>query len=261
MSTADLTNRILSGKVAIVTGASRGIGEEIAWELAKNGAKVMITYTSDSSTALANALAARIIALDNGAAAATVRADLRLPESPAIIIAATLAAFSTPTIDILINNAGIGVARPLPGTTAADYAHVFDINVRAIILMTEAVVPYLRAHARIVNISSVAARSGYPHHTLYGASKAAVEGFTRACAAELGAAGHSVNCVAPGPVVSEMFERMPEDILVALKQRTAMQHRVGVPGDVAPIVVWLAQENSRWVTGQTISATGGAEMI
>ncbi|KAL1715606.1 hypothetical protein EV715DRAFT_207160 [Schizophyllum commune] len=258
---AKLTNQSLAGKVAIVTGSSRGIGEEIAYELAKNGAKVMITYTSQSSAPRAEAIVARIAELDNGAAAATVRADLRLPESPAIIIRATLAAFSVPGIDILVNNAGVDIVRPLLGSTIADYEHVMDVNVRAVIFMTEAAIPYLRAPARIINISSVAGRRGYPGYTLYSASKGALEAFTRACAAELGSAGHSVNAVAPGPVLSDMFDSIPKEFVEAQKQRTAMQNRIGTTQDVAPIVAWLAQENSRWVTGQTISATGGCEML
>ncbi|KAL1740086.1 hypothetical protein HDZ31DRAFT_77139, partial [Schizophyllum fasciatum] len=133
----------LAGKVAIVTGSSRGIGEGIAYELAKQGAKVMITYTSSSSTSRAEALAARISSLSNGSAAATVQADLRLPKSPAIVLNATLAAFSTPTIDILVNNAAIQLTRPLQGTTLEDYDNVFNINIRAAIFMTEAVLPYL----------------------------------------------------------------------------------------------------------------------
>ncbi|TRM63386.1 hypothetical protein BD626DRAFT_402200 [Schizophyllum amplum] len=258
---ADLPNRSLGGKIAIVTGASRGIGAGIAYELAKNGAKVMITYTSPTSTPLAEALVSRITELNNDAAAAIVRVDLRLPESPAAIVAATLAAFSTTTIDILVNNAGVELYRPLLGTTAADFAHVFDVNVRAPILMTEAALPYLRAPARIINISSIGARRGVPGYTVYDASKAAIEGFTRACAVELGDAGHSVNAVAPGQVVSDMLGTVSGEILDDLIKRTAMQHRVGVVGDIAPIVAWLAQESSRWVTGQTISATGGCEML
>ncbi|TRM70109.1 hypothetical protein BD626DRAFT_563795 [Schizophyllum amplum] len=258
---ANLTNRTLNGKAAIVTGSSRGIGEEIAYELGKNGAKVMITYTSPSSATLARSLATRISELENGAEAATVRADLRLPESPAAIIHATLDAFSVQTIDILVNNAGVELVRPLVGTTAADFTNVFDVNVRAVIFMTEAVIPYLRAPARIINVSSVAARRGYAGYTMYCASKGALEAFTRACAAELGGAGHSVNAVAPGPVLSDMFDSIPVEFVEAQKQRTAMQNRVGTTGDVAPIVAWLAQENSRWVTGQTLSATGGCEML
>ncbi|KAL1757032.1 hypothetical protein FB107DRAFT_210174 [Schizophyllum commune] len=251
----------LQGKVVIVTGSSRGIGEEIAYEFGKHGAKVMITYVSESSTTLAQALVTRINSLNNGAQAVAVRADLRDPEAPAQLIQATLRAFDTDAIDVLVNNAGTELVKPITETTIADYENVFDINVRAVILLTKAVIPVLRAPGRIINISSMAARRGAAYYGLYAASKAALEGFSRACAAELGAQGHSVNVVSPGPIVgTEMFEMIPDAYVEEQKRRTAMQQRLGTMGDVAPIVVWLASESARWVTAQTISATGGAEM-
>ncbi|KAI5891136.1 NAD(P)-binding protein [Schizophyllum commune H4-8] len=256
-----MANLTLSGKVAIVTGASRGLGEGIAYELAKRGAKVMITFTSTSSQARADTLVARIASLNNGSAAASVRADLRLPESPAIILDATLAAFSTSTIDILVNNAGVEQHRPLTDVTPEDFAAVFDVNVRGALLMTRAVLPHLRAPGRIINVSSLGARRGWAGYTVYCASKAALEGFTRALAVEIGAAGHSVNAVAPGPTESDMLDTLSEEVIEAQKQRTPMQNRIGTADDIAQVVAWLAEEGSRWVTGQTISATGGAEMI
>ncbi|TRM63378.1 hypothetical protein BD626DRAFT_402424 [Schizophyllum amplum] len=253
----------VAGKVAIVTGSARGIGEEIAYELAKRGAKVMITFTSETSQSRADALVARIAALQNGATSASVRADLALPESPDIIVKATLAAFSTSTIDILVNNAGINLNCPLAALTSAAFDSVFDINVRGAFLMTRAVLPHLPATpgARIVNISSQGARRGFPDYTVYCASKAALEGFTRALAVELGGAGHTVNCVAPGPVRSEMMDMLPEGVVEFQKKRTPMQNRVGTTEDVAPIVAWLVEESSRWVTGQTIAAGGGIEVL
>ncbi|KAL1745987.1 hypothetical protein HDZ31DRAFT_81576 [Schizophyllum fasciatum] len=254
-------NLSLAGKIAIVTGASRGLGESIAFELAKRGAKVMITYTSVSSQARADALVERIENLKNGAAAASVRADLREPESPATIVDATLKAFSTPTIDILVNNAGVEQHKPLADITPADYAAVFDVNVRGAMLMTQAVLPRLRAPGRIVNISSLGARVGWGDYTVYCASKAALEGFTRALAVEIGGAGHSANVVAPGPTESDMMDTLPAEVVEEQKRRTPMQNRIGTADDIAQIVAWVAEEGSRWVTGQTISATGGAVMI
>ncbi|KAL1734939.1 hypothetical protein EV714DRAFT_201285 [Schizophyllum commune] len=250
----------LVGKVAIVTGSSRGIGEEIAYELAKQGAKVMITYTSESGGPRADALVKRIEKLQNGATAATVRADLRLLESPAIILKATLAAFSTQTIDILVNNAAIQLVHPIVGTTAEHYANVFDLNIRGAIFMTEAVIPHLRAPGRIINISSTSARGGYIGYSLYGASKGALESFTRMCAAELAPAGHTVNAIAPGAILTDMYDDIPKEMVEAEKQRT-IERRAGRTEDVASIATWLAGDGSRWVTGQTISATGGFVML
>ena len=221
----------------------------------------MVTFTSASSQARANALVERIASLNNGSAAASVRADLRLPESPAIILDATLAAFSTSTIDILVNNAGVEQHRQLTDVTLDDFAAVFDVNVRGALLMTRAVLPHLRAPGRIINVSSLGARRGWAGYTVYCASKAALEGFTRALAVEIGGAGHSVNAVAPGPTESDMLDTLSEEVIEAQKQRTPMQNRIGTVDDIAQIVAWLAEESSRWVTGQTISATGGAEML
>ncbi|KAI5891135.1 NAD(P)-binding protein [Schizophyllum commune H4-8] len=223
--------------------------------------KVMITYNSASSEARANDLSARIAALDNGSAAASIRADIGLPESPALIVNATLAAFSTTAIDILVNNAGVELYRQLVEVTVAEYARVLDVNVRGAMLMAQAVIPYLRAPGRIVNISSVGARRGLSGYTVYCASKGAVEAFTRALAVELGHAGHTVNAVAPGPVQSDMMDTLPKDLIELQKKRTPLQNRLGVPEDIALIVAWLASEDARWVTGQTISGTGGCETL
>ncbi|KAL1740088.1 hypothetical protein HDZ31DRAFT_68280 [Schizophyllum fasciatum] len=251
----------LAGKVAIVTGSARGIGAEIVYELAKHGAQVMITYISSSSSASADALIARVESLQNGSAAAAIVADLRLPKSPDCIVKATLAAFSVTAIDILVNNAGAAVECSLTDITVDNYAHVFDVNVRGAMLMTKAVIPYLRAPARIINISSVAARRTFDNYSIYSASKAALEGFTRASAVELGPAGHSVNAVAPGQIRTDILDMIPKEIVEAQQQLTPMQHRTGTTDDVAPIVAWLARENSRWITGQTLSACGGLMML
>jgi 3-oxoacyl-[acyl-carrier protein] reductase len=127
--------------------------------------------------------------------------------------------------------------------------------------MTKAVLPHLRAPGRIINMSSVGARFGPPQLALYAASKAAVEGMTRSLAQELGGAGHTVNAVAPGPTESEMLNDVPRDIVETQLKTTAVQHRVGTVDDIARIVAWLASEDGKWVSGQTISASGGFLMI
>ena len=220
----------------------------------------MITYNSASSEARAKDLSTRIAALENGSAAASIRADIGLPESPALIVEATLAAFSTPTIDILVNNAGVELNRQLVDVTVAEYARVLDVNVRGAMLMAQAVIPYLHAPGRIVNISSVGARRGLSGYTVYCASKGAVEAFTRALAVELGHAGHTVNAVAPGPVQSDMLDNIPKEIVDMQKAQTPIENRVGTVEEVARIVAWLAGKESGWVTGQTISASGGWAM-
>jgi 3-oxoacyl-[acyl-carrier protein] reductase len=116
--------------------------------------------------------------------------------------------------------------------------------VRGALFMTKAVVPYLRALGRIINISSVGARIGFENMTLYCGSKAALEGFTRCLAAELGAVGHTVNAVQPGPVESEMLDQIPKDIVETQLKATLVEHRVGKTEDIAKVVAWLAEEQS-----------------
>lgn len=201
-----------------------------------------------------------MISLGNGSEPKTVQADLRQIDAPEKIVAATREAFGD-KIDILINNAGVLFSRPITETTAEDYAAIFDVNVRAPLLLTKAVVPHLRAPGRIINMSSVGARNCYPQMALYASSKAAIEGMTRSLAQELGDAGHTVNAVAPGPTESEMLDDVPKDIVESQLKTTAVEHRVGAPDDIARIVAWLCGEDSKWVSGQTISASGGFLML
>jgi 3-oxoacyl-[acyl-carrier protein] reductase len=267
----------LKDKVAIVTGASRGIGAGLALELAHRGAKVgprtyestkqtthqrqvTLVYTSPKSRELSKKIAADIKALDNGSDAQIVQADLSKIDAPKKIVQATLEAFGD-KIDILVNNAGVLFSKPITETTAEDYAALFDVNVRAPLLMTAAVVPHLHAPGRIINLSSVGARFGPPQMALYAASKAAIEGMTRSLAHELGDVGHTVNAVAPGPTESEMLDDVPKDIVETQLKTTAVEHRVGTVDDIARIVAFLASEDARWVSGQTISASGGFLLI
>jgi len=188
--------------------------------------QVTIVYTSARSETGAQEVASKVAALDNGSQAIVVRADLRDVAAPDKIVAATLQAFGD-KIDILVNNAGVIFGRTILETTADDYAAIFDVNVRAPLLMTKAVVPHLRAPGRIINLSSVGARAGFENLTLYAASKAALEGMTRALAAELGHQGHTVNAVASGPVKSEMLDDVPKDIVEMQLKTTPVEHRHG----------------------------------
>ncbi|KAF3049249.1 hypothetical protein E8E11_009202 [Didymella keratinophila] len=260
MSTASASTLPLQGKVAIVTGASRGIGAGLAIELARRGANVALVYTSPKSEGKAKKIALDIEGLKNGSKGHIVQADLKQVEAPEKVVASTREAFGD-KIDILVNNAGVLWANPIEETTAEDYAGIFDVNVRAPLLLIKAVMPYLRKPGRIINMSSVGARIGPPKMSLYAASKAAIEGMTKSLAQEIGDAGHTVNAVAPGPVESEMLDDVPKDIVDVQLKTTAVEHRVGTADDIARIVCWLASEDSKWVSGQTISASGGFMML
>lgn len=227
-------------------GASRGIGEGLALELAKRGAKVALTYTSPSSTPKVEDIIGRIKQIGNGADAIAVQADLRQIESPEVIVQKTISAFGQ-HIDILVNNAACELNKAMKDTTVEEFSSVYDLNVRGTFLMTKAVVPHLRKPGRIINISSVGSRSGFANLGAYCSSKAAVEGYTRCWAAELGSDGHTVNAVNPGPVESEMLDNIPKDIKEMQKKTTPVQNRFGTVDDVAQVVAFLAEEGSRWV--------------
>lgn len=185
-----------------------------------------IVFTSPSSETGAKNTAAQIDRLGTGTKAIVVQANLRDVDAPDRIVKATVEAFG-PHIDILVNNAGVLFPKALKETTAEDFAAIFDVNVRAPLLMTKAVEPFLRAPARIINLSSVGARQGFEALAMYSSSKAAIEGLTRGLAAELGHAGHTVNAVAPGPVQSEMLDDVPQDIVDIQLKTTPVEHRHG----------------------------------
>ncbi|KAL4899882.1 hypothetical protein BDW74DRAFT_162654 [Aspergillus multicolor] len=253
------TRARLAGRVAIVTGGSRGIGAGLVLELARHGAKVAITYTSPSSEPGLNKLMEQIKSFGNGSDAVAIKRDLRDPASPGHIVAETIRNFGS-DIDILVNNAGKELVRRLEDVTVEDFSSIYDLNVRAPMLMLQAVLPHLRAPGRIINIGSVGGRHGFKELSVYCSSKAALEGLTRCWAAELGSAGHTVNTVNPGPVKTDLYENIPSEIVEKQKADTPIENRVATVEDIALVVLLLASDESRWITGQTISASGGWAM-
>ncbi|KAA8642003.1 hypothetical protein EYZ11_003961 [Aspergillus tanneri] len=253
----------LIGKIAIVTGASRGIGASIAIELARQGAKVALTYSSPESESDVDEVLSKITSLCNGSAAIKVLADLKDPKAVDKVIYAALPAFPTADnkIDILVNNAGVPHHETLVNTSPETISSVFDVNVHGTIRMTKAVIPHLRSPGRIINIGSIAARRGATGYSIYCASKAAVEGFTRALACELGPEGHTVNVIEPGAVETRMLRDMPADVLEYVKMSTPLGNRCAAPEEISRVAVFLAGEDAGWVTGQTICVSGGLEMI
>jgi len=253
----------LQGKTALVTGGSRGIGAGIAVDLAERGADVIIIHASPSSSLNVQKVIAGIISLSHNPAAFSQSCDLRSPSDITAAMSAItqwLHAHSKSTIDILVNNAGTELNKPLGSIIPEDFSYVYDLNVRGTILMTQAVLPYLPPRGRIINISSVGSRAGFANLGLYCSSKAALEGLTRCWAAELGGNGTTVNAVNPGPVQSEMLDNIPKEIVEAQKNGTPVEKRIGNTQEVAQVVGWLAGEESGWVTGQAISASGGWAM-
>jgi len=163
-------------------------------------------------------------------------------------------------IDILVNNAGATLVAALGTITPSDYSSIYDLNVRGTLLITQAVLPYLHPGGRIINISSAGGRYGFSQMSLYCSSKAAIEGLTRVWASELGGNGTTVNAINPGPIATDMLVDIPEKYIEAQKAQTPLQNRVGTVEEVAGVVAFLAGEDSKWVTGQCISASGGWAM-
>ncbi|KAF4771216.1 hypothetical protein HAV15_012457 [Penicillium sp. str.  len=252
----------LQSKLAIVTGSSRGIGAGIAWELARRGANVCITYVSDNSKLLVEELRAKISQLPHKPITWACQADLSMTTGAQEVITQLKTYFGSDDlqIHILVNNAATETVNNMRSIGLEDYDKVFNLNVRGSMLMTQAVVPNLAPKGRIINLSSVGARAGFKDVSLYSASKAAIESFTRSWASELGGNGTTVNAVAPGPVPSDMLDNIPKEIVDMQKATTPVEQRLGTTEEVARIVGWLAGPDASWVSGQVICASGGWSM-
>jgi 3-oxoacyl-[acyl-carrier protein] reductase len=238
----------LEGRVALVTGSSRGIGAAIARRLASDGASIVIHY--GSKRAPADALAKEI------PGARVLRADLASSTAPSELVRAAFDAFGA--LDILVNNAGALEVGSVDALGAESIDRMFAINVRAVILATRefAAVTHSRA-GRVINISSIAGSLPTGGAAVYAATKAAVESLTRSHATELGPRGITVNAVAPGPTATDMYDTFPAATR-SLVARTIALGRFGRPEDIAPVVAFLASDDAEWVTGQVINARGGA---
>ncbi|KAI1334431.1 3-ketoacyl-acyl carrier protein reductase [Xylariaceae sp. FL0016] len=248
----------LHGKFAMVSGGSRGIGEGISLELARRGASVILTYVSASSESQTKDICQQIESLPHKPEAFASRVDLSKLDGPQALLSNILKWKGDDLkIDILVNNAGVERVKSLEDIQIDDYNAVYDLNVRGPILLTQAILPYLNSNARIINIGSVGARAGFKNLSLYCSSKAALEALTRCWAAELGANGTTVNCINAGPVQSDLLDNIPKDIIEMQKATTPLENRLGTVNEVANVVASLAGKDGAWITGQTISASGG----
>ncbi|HEX2033842.1 MAG TPA: glucose 1-dehydrogenase [Chloroflexota bacterium] len=256
----------LNGKVAIVTGGAQGIGRAIALQLARDGAAVAV---GDLRKEGADAVAAEIVAAGGQGAAYAV--DVSAEAGPAELVAQTVARFGH--LDVMVANAGIMQVKPLLELTAGDWDAMFAVNVRGVFLSFQAAARQMIAQGqggRLLATASIAAKMGSPFQCHYQASKAAVVGMVRSVAWELGSHGITVNCYCPGVVDTAMWEyidrergrllgRQPGDLFKEMAQRSPLG-RTEVPEDVAPLVSFLASEESRFITGQAINVCGGMVM-
>jgi NAD(P)-dependent dehydrogenase (short-subunit alcohol dehydrogenase family) len=241
----------LDGRTAIVTGASRGIGAAIARALDAAGARVaLVARSADQLDDVAAGLANEPVVIPT---------DLGSPEGPTAAATTALDAFKG-RLDVLVNNAGIAVRKDSEELQLDEMDRLWNVNVRSALLLTAAVLPAMleRQSGSIVSISSISGLRGAPRRALYAATKAALDGMTRALAMEYGPRGIRANAVAPGVVETEMWrENLARPGVTAAVLDVIPTRRVSTPEEVADTVVFLASDASRAITGEVISADGG----
>ncbi|ADJ25624.1 3-oxoacyl-(acyl-carrier-protein) reductase [Dehalogenimonas lykanthroporepellens BL-DC-9] len=241
----------LSGRVAVVTGAGRGIGRAVALRLADEGASVVLNSLSDSATAVADEIKA------NGGQATAVSGDVAKAEDVSRLIETAVSAFGR--LDILVNNAGITRDNLLLRMSEEDWDAVIDTNLKSVYLCCRAALKPLlksRASGRIINISSIIGLSGNAGQANYSASKAGIIGLTKTLARELASRQVTVNAIAPGFIVTDMTAGMTEEARQSLVGRIPLGS-LGQPEDVAAAVAFLAGDGAHYITGQTLTIDGG----
>ena len=244
----------LEGKVAVITGASKGIGASIARHLAAEGAAVVVNYAS--SKAGADKVVGEITA--RGGRAVAVQADVARKADIERLFAETKKAFGR--LDVLVNNAGVYEFRPLDQITEEHFRRQFDVNVLGLILTTqEAVNQFGSNGGSVINISSVVSTAALPGSSVYSATKAAVDSVTRVFAAELGPRKIRVNTINPGMIETEGVHAagfVGSDFQKHAEAQTPLG-RIGQPEDVATVATFLASDDSGWITGESLRAGGG----
>jgi len=241
----------LSGKIALVTGSSRGIGRAVVERLSREGASVAINYFKSSNKA--EEVVAAITS--GGGTAVALQADVSRIEGVQQLFEQTLVHFGR--LDILVNNAGVRITRTVADTQEDEFDRLFAINVKGPFFACQQAVHRISDGGRIINISSAVTRMMLPGHSIYAASKAAVDQLTRVLAKEIGERKVTVNAVCPGPVDTELLrEGKTEEQLQEMAQMAAF-NRIGKVEDIADVVVFLASDDARWITGQIIHVNGG----
>jgi 3-oxoacyl-[acyl-carrier protein] reductase len=241
----------LKGKVAIITGSSRGIGSIIAKDLAKVGCDVVINYSG--SEAAAKSVVDEIVTA-NGRAIA-VKANVAVSSDMTALFDAAIDQYGK--VDILVNNAGINIYKLVKDTTEEDFDRIFQINVKGVFLGLREAATRLHDNGRVINFSSSVTRLMLPTYGVYSATKAAVEQLTRVFAKEVGARGITVNSISPGPTNTDLFlEGKTAETIQRLASMAALG-RIGEPVDISRVVLFLASESAGWVTGQNLGVNGG----
>jgi len=244
--------KLLEGKVALITGASRGIGKGIALTFAQHGASVAFTYSS--SVEAAQELEKELVA--SGVKAKGYQSNAADFDQAQQLVSDVLNDFET--IDVLINNAGITKDNLLMRITEEDFDKVIEVNLKSVFNMTKAVQRTMlkQRHGSIINMSSVVGVKGNAGQSNYAASKAGIIGFSKSIALELGSRNIRSNVIAPGFIETEMTAKLPDDVVDGWRAGIPLK-RGGTPEDVANACVYLASDLSSYITGQVLNVDGG----
>ncbi len=246
----------LQGSVALVTGASRGIGAAIAEELGRGGAKVVVNYSG--SRERAEEVAQKINETGGGGEAIVAQADVSDPEQAQGLVEETINQFGR--IDILVNNAGINIDKTLESMTPEDWDQVIDLDLNGVFYVTHAALQHMieQNFGRIINISSFVGETGNFGQANYSAAKAGLLGFTKTAARELAQNNITVNAISPGFIETEMVANIPEDMQESILKMIPMG-RFGQPEDVAKAVRYIVEDGD-YITGANLDVNGGVYM-
>lgn len=246
---------LLENKVALITGASRGIGREVAIEMAKAGADIAINYIGDINLALEVQEQVRAL----GRKAVIIEADVSNAKAVEELVEKTIAEFSR--IDILVNNAGITRDNLLARMKEEDWDAVLNVNLKSMFNCTKSTLKYMmkQRYGKIINISSVVGVMGNAGQANYAAAKAGAIGFTKSIAKEVASRNITVNAVAPGFIDTEMTAKLPEKVKADMIAGIPL-NRLGLPLDIANAIIFLSSDYAGYITGQTLHIDGGMVM-
>jgi 3-oxoacyl-[acyl-carrier protein] reductase len=243
--------KILSNKVVLITGSSKGIGASIAMQAAEAGAKVVINYAGSKNEA--ENVVSKIV--EQGGEAIAVQADVSKPSDVKTLFDQAISHFGR--VDILVNNAGIMITKLIKDTTDEDFTRQFDINVRGVFNTLREASTRLADNGSIINFSTSVNRIMLPTYGTYVATKAAVEQLTRVFSKEIGNRGINVNSVSPGPTNTALFTTgKPQEVIDRLAALSPF-NRIGEPNDIAKTVLFLASDDAKWINAQNIGINGG----
>ncbi|KAJ5775269.1 uncharacterized protein N7511_000280 [Penicillium nucicola] len=261
-----MSNKPLAGKVALITGASRGIGAAISLKFAHQGADIALNYKSNATAA--EQVATQIRQL--GVRAITLQADVSQEQQVETMF--QTAQESLGRLDIVVSNSGIEHFAAIPDVKSEDIDAVFAVNVKGQFFVAQQAYKYMEDFGRVMLTSSISAVKGVPRHAIYAASKAAVQGMTKCLAVDFGPRNITVNCIAAGGVKTDMYTEMSAKYIPGGDQMSPQQieellskwsplGRVGEVEDVAGVAALIASPDSQWLTGQTWQVSGGSYMV